>query len=188
MTEVGCWAHARRHFHDALQTDQTPMGTVLAFIAQLYKMEKTARERSLGGEDRRILREQGSRPVLDQLDAYLLRIRQDLLPKSPAGQAVAYALNHCNALVRYCEDGDLDIDNNAAERSPRGFAVGRNNWTFFGSDNGGKPRRYSGPLLHPASATRSIPGLVHRRAGPHWFVPVNQLDQLLPHNWSAASQ
>jgi transposase len=189
MTEVGCWAHARRHFHDALETDRTRMGAVLSFIAQLYRVEKTARERSLGGEDRRILREQGSRPVLDQLHTYLLRIGQELLPKSVAGQAVAYALNHWNALVRYCEDGDLEIDNNAAERSLRGFAVGRNNWTFFGSDNGGKTAAVLRTFV--ASCERvNIDPLA-------WFsdvlariasFPVNQLDQLLPHNWAAATQ
>src|SRR5205814_10497855 len=109
MTEVGRWAHARRHFHEAMETDRARMGTVLAFIAQLYGVEKTARERDLSGEDRRILREQGSLPVLNQLHAYLRRIREELLPKSMAGQAVAYALNHWNALVPYCEDGDLEI-------------------------------------------------------------------------------
>lgn len=187
MTEVGCWAHARRHFHDALETDRIRMGAVLSFIAQLYGVEKTAKQRGLRGEDRRILREQGSRPVLDQLHTYLLRIRQELLPKSVAGQAVTYALNHWNALVRYCEDGDLEIDNNAAERSLRGFAVGRNNWTFFGSDNGGKT----------AAVLRTFVATCERvKIDPlAWFsdvlariasFPVNQLDQLLPHNWAAA--
>lgn len=120
MKEVGCWAHARRHFHDALETDRARTGAALSFIAQLDAVEKLARERGLRGEQRRIMREQGSRPVLDEMHAYLLRIREELLPKSVAGQAVAYALNHWNALVRFSEDGDLEIDNNAAESSLRG--------------------------------------------------------------------
>src|ERR1700676_2826470 len=78
MLEVGCWAHARRHFYEALDTDRARMGVVLAMIAQLYGIEKIARERELRGEARRILREQGSRPVLGHLHAYLLRIRQEL--------------------------------------------------------------------------------------------------------------
>src|SRR5438552_3594142 len=82
---------------------------VLAMIAQLYGVEKIAREREIRGEARRILREQGARPVLGQLHDYLLRIRKELLPKSAAGQAVSYALNHWTALTRYCEDGDLEI-------------------------------------------------------------------------------
>jgi hypothetical protein len=83
-------------------------------IAHLYRVEKLARDRELSGEARRILREQGSQPVLSELQAYLLRIRDELLPKSAAGQAVAYALKNWTALTRYCEDGDLEIDINIA--------------------------------------------------------------------------
>jgi transposase len=127
--------------------------------------------------------------VLEQLHAYLLRIRQELLPKSVAGQAVAYALNHWNALVRYCEDGDLEIDNNAAERSLRGFAMGRNNWTFFGSDNGGKTAAVLRTFIASCERVKIDPlawfsDVLTRIAS----FPVNQLDRLLPHNWAAAAQ
>jgi transposase len=189
IVEVGCWAHARRHFYDAKETDLARMGAVLASIAQLYGVEKLARERKISGEARRILREQGARPVLNELQAYLLRIRTELLPKSVAGQAVAYALKNWAALTRYCEDGDLEIDNNAAERSLRGIAVGRNNWTFFGSDHGGKT----------AAVLRTFVASCERvKVDPYaWFsdvlariasYPVNQLDQLLPHNWAPANR
>ncbi len=70
--------------------------------------------------------------MLDKLHEYLLTIREQVLPKSAPGQAIAYTLKNRAALTRYCADGDLSIDNNATERSLRGFAVGRNNWTFFG--------------------------------------------------------
>ena len=189
MTEVGCWAHARRHFHDALETDRARMGGVLSLIAQLYAVEKVARERELRGEGRRILREQGSMPVLEQLQAYLLRIREEVLPKSVAGQAVSYALNHWNALVRYCEDGDLEIDNNAAERSLRGFAVGRNNWMFFGSDNGGRTAAVLRTFVSSCERVKVDPlawfsDVLARIAS----FPINQLDSLMPHNWAAAAQ
>jgi hypothetical protein len=111
---------------------------VLAYIAQLYAVEKRSRQCRIQGEDLRLLREQGARPVLEQLHAYLLKIEEQLLPKSDAGQAVSYVLKNWTALIRYLEDGDLAIDNNHTERSLRGLAVGRNNWTFFGSDRGGK--------------------------------------------------
>ena len=107
-------------------------------IAHLYGVEKAARQKGLRGEELRLAREQDARPMLNQLHEYLLVIRQQVLPKSDSGQAIAYALKNWTALTRYCGDGDLPIDNNATERSLRGFAVGRNNWTFFGSDNGGK--------------------------------------------------
>jgi hypothetical protein len=75
---------------------------------------------------------------MDQLHAYLVKIADQLLPKSEAGKAVSYILKNWRALTRYLEDGDLAIDNNHTERSLRGLAIGRNNWTFLGSDRGGK--------------------------------------------------
>jgi transposase len=190
MVEVGCWAHARRHFYDARETDQARMGVVLAMIAQLYGVEKLARERGiLGGEERRILREQGALPVLNELHAYLLRIRAEVLPKSPAGKAVAYALNHWAALMRYCDDGDLEIDNNAAERTARGIAVGRNNWTFFGSDNGGKTAAVLRAFVASCERVKIDPWAWYRdvlsRIATH---PINQLDDLLPHRWAPAGK
>ena len=189
MVEVGCWAHARRHFYDAKETDQARMGPVLAQIALLYGVEKLARERAISGGARRILREQGARPVLDELHAYLLRIREQLLPKSPAGQAVAYALKNWVALTRYCENGDLEIDNNAAERSLRGIAVGRNNWTFFGSDNGGKTLAVLRTFVASCERVKIDPWAWFRdvlaRIASH---PVNQLDELLPHRWAPADK
>jgi hypothetical protein len=121
---------------------------MLAMIAHLYGVEKLARQRGLRGE-LPLAREHGARPMLDQLHEYLLTIREQVLPKSDAGQAIAYRLKNWTALTRYCADGDLAIDNNATERSLRGFAVGRNNWTFFGSDNGGGQR--------PSCAASSLP-------------------------------
>jgi hypothetical protein len=102
------------------------MGGVLAMIAHLYEVEKVSRQNGLGGEELRQAREHGARPMLDQLHDYLLTIREQVLPKSGAGQAVAYTLKNWTALTRYCSDGDLSIDNNATEGSLRSFAVGRN--------------------------------------------------------------
>jgi hypothetical protein len=80
-----------------------------------------------------------SKPILDDIRAYLEREQPHVLPKSPEGQAIAYMLSNWKALTRYCEDGDLEIDNNGAERSLRGIAVARRNWMFYGSDNGDEP-------------------------------------------------
>jgi hypothetical protein len=137
MVEVACWAHTGRHFHQALDTDRARMGAVPGYIAQLYAVEKRSRRSGVEGEELLLLREQASQPVLTQLHEYLLKIRGQVLPKSEAGQAVWYALKNWIALTRYCQDGDLSIDNNHTERSLRAIAVGRNNWTFLGSD----PRR-----------------------------------------------
>jgi transposase len=111
LIEVGCWAHARRYFHKALESDQPRMGPALLLIAQLYRVEEQARP--LSSEERLRLRQLQSRPVLDKLHCYLLEIQAEVLPKSPAGRAVRYTLKNWTALTRYCEDGDLEIDNNA---------------------------------------------------------------------------
>lgn len=184
MVEVGCWAHARRHFHQALDNDPSRMRTVLLLIARLYRVERTARERGLHGEQLRLLREHGSRPVLDQLHAYLLTVRDQVLPKSEAGQAVSYALKNWTALTRYCDDAHLSIDNNATERALRCFAVGRANWTFFGSDRGGKTAAVLRSFVTSCELVKVDPFAWFRdvlsRIGTH---SINKLDELLPHQW-----
>jgi len=124
----GCWAHARRHFHNAVETDPSRMRTVLLLIAHIYGIERTARERALHGEDLRLPSERGSRSVLERLLAFLLEIQDEVLPKSEAGQPVAYTFENWTALTRYCENPHLSIDNNHTERAMRCFAVGRANW------------------------------------------------------------
>jgi transposase len=185
LVEVGCWAHARRHFKNALEKDPARMGGVLAMIAHLYGVEKTARQSGLRGEDLRLAREHGTRPMLNQLHEYLLVIREQVLPKSEAMQAIAYTLNNWTALTRYCGDGDLSIDNNATERSLRGFAIGRNNWTFFGSDNGGKTAAVLRSFVTSCELVKVDPFAWFRdvlsRIADH---PMKRLEELLPHRWA----
>jgi hypothetical protein len=160
------------------------MGAVLAHIARLYMIEREGKAMECNA--RRLLREHGARPVLAELHAYLLAVREQVLPKSPAGQAVAYSLSNWAALCRYLEDGDLEIDNNAAERTMRGIAVGRKNWLFFGSDAGGKT----------AAVLRSFVASCERIKIDSWAwfndvlariadCSMTQLDNLLPHRWAA---
>ena len=186
MVEVGCWAHARRHFHNALDSDQKRMSAVLLLIAQLYAVEKIARRSGLSGEALRLAREHGARPALDRLHAYLIEIQDQLLPKSEAGQAVAYTLKNWTALTRYCSDADLPIDNNRTERSIRGIAVGRGNWTFFGSDRGGKTAAVLRSFISSCELVKVDPFAWFRdvlsRIADH---PVTELDDLLPHRWAA---
>jgi transposase len=187
MEEVGCWAHTRRHFHQALESDPSRMRAVLLLIAQLYAVERTARERGLRGEPLHLLRQHGARPVLDRLHAYLLEIQAQVLPKSEAGQAVAYALKNWIALTRYCDNPDLSIDNNATERALRCFALGRANWTFFGSDRGGRTAAVLRSFVTSCELVKIDPFAWFRdvltRIADH---PVTKLDDLLPHRWSVA--
>jgi transposase len=187
LVEVGCWAHARRHFHNALDNDRPRMGGVLAMVAHLYEVEKVARQKGLRGEALRLAREHGAGPMLNRMHEYLLTIREQVLPKSEAGQAVAYTLKNWAALTRYCADGDLSIDNNATERSLRSFAVGRNNWTFFGSDNGGRTAAVLRSFVSSCELAKVDPFAWFRdvlgRIAAH---PMSRLDELLPHRWSQA--
>ncbi|MBY0507718.1 MAG: transposase [Bryobacteraceae bacterium] len=134
-----------------------------------------------------LLRTQASRPILTQLESYLREIHEQLLPKSDAGRAINYLLKNWAALTRYCDDPDLSIDNNRTERSIRGWAVGRANWTFFGSDRGGRTAAVLRSFIASCELIKVDPFAwfhdVLARIPGH---PVNQLDQLLPHHWAAA--
>ena len=185
LVEVGCWAHARRHFHNALEKDVAHMGGVLAMIAHLYEVEKVGRRNGLRGEELRLLRERDARPMLHQLHDYLLTIRVQVLPKSEARQAIDYSLKNWTALTRYCSDGDLPIDNNGTERSLRSFAVGRNNWTFFGSDNGGRTAAVLRSFVTSCELARIDPFAWFRDVlGRIAEYPVKRLEELLPHRWT----
>jgi transposase len=148
IQEVGCWAHARRKYFDARQTDASHAEIALAWIGKLYALEKELRERSacewkdLSLEERyaRIaaVRQKQSRPLLEQFHGWLESEAPKLLPKNPIRQAMDYTLGNFTALCRYLEQGSLAIDNNAAENALRGIALGRKNWLFCGSDRGGR--------------------------------------------------
>jgi transposase len=189
LVEVACWAHGRRHVYAARDTDPVRMGAVLAYIGQLYAVEKRARKSGLAGEDLRLLREELARPVTNQLHAYLLEINTHLLPKSEAGRAVAYLLNNWLALARYLEDGDLPIDNNRTERSLRGIAVGRGNWTFLGSDHGGKTMAILRSFVASCELVKLDPFAWFRDVLARIATySIRKLDQLLPHAWAPAVQ
>jgi transposase len=182
LTEVGCMMHARRYFFTALDSDQERMGKVLHLIARLYRVEDCAK--GFSADERLALRRRLSAPVMAKLQAYLLRIREEVLPKSPAARAVRYALNQFDALTRFLEDGDLEIDNGATERVNRDIAIGRTNWTFFGSDEGGRTAAVLMSFIASCKRCRVEPFAWFRdvlsRIATH---PVNRLSELLPHNW-----
>ena len=130
------------------------------------------------------MRQRLSAPVMEKLHQYLLEIREQVLPKSPAARAVRYALNQWDALSRYLEDGDLEIDNGASQRANRDIAIGRGNWTFFGSDNGGKTAAVLLSFIAMCKRNAVEPFAWFRdvltRIATH---PIHRIEELLPHNW-----
>ena len=187
VIEVACWAHARRKFYEAQSSDVMRATVLLAYIRLLYDVEREARDGEMSAPERRALRQARSEPILDDIKTYLETERENVLPKSPIGQAIAYALSNWEALARYTEDGDLEIDNNGAERSLRGVAVGRKNWMFYGSDNGGQTAAVLSSLIATCKRLHIDPFSylrdVFERINAH---PRGQLDDLLPDRWLAA--
>ena len=153
IQEVACMAHARRYFFDAMDTDARA-GQMLDLIRELYRIEKLARPMIEEAKKkpwvmraaalapayafRLQLRKAQSEPVLERMKAWLDARTLDTLPKSPLGEALTYALNQWEALQRFTEDGALEIDNNIAENALRPIALGRKNFLFMGSDEGGR--------------------------------------------------
>jgi transposase len=146
IIELGCWAHTRRNFYDAKDSDAQRSATAMAYIRQLYAIEEEARQliaaQNLHGAaaDELFfgLRQTKSLPVLTTFKTWLGAEQPKVLPKSLIGLAIAYTLRHWQALQRYTTDGFLDIDNNIAERALRQIAVGRKNWLFAGSADGAR--------------------------------------------------
>lgn len=137
LVPVSCWAHARRGFDEARYTTTHPLlHEMLAGIQQIYDVEDRAADWS--ADARRQLRTAESAPILAGLRKQLVEARGDLRPKSKLAEAVNYALARWDALQRFLEDGRIPLDNNHLERLLRPVAVGRKNYLFFGSQNGGR--------------------------------------------------
>ncbi|HEX6812432.1 MAG TPA: IS66 family transposase [Planctomycetota bacterium] len=138
MVEAGCMAHGRRGFVKAEQEDSVNTGHALAAIRRLYTVERDAKDRELGPDARRKLRQAESKPVLEAMKPWLVELQRTVRPKSFLGKAVGYFLRQWGALTRFLDDGRIAIDNNRVERQMRCVAVGRKNWLFAGSDEGGQ--------------------------------------------------
>src|SRR6185312_8566799 len=135
IIEVACNAHARRKFYEARNSDALRSHQALGYYRQLYELERQAKEFS--ESDRLQMRQDLSVPILNNFKEWVEKEYPEVLPKSPMAQALGYTLNNWKALVRYTEAGFLQIDNNAAEREMKRIAIGRKNWLFVGSPQGG---------------------------------------------------
>jgi transposase len=140
VVHVACNAHARRRFVNAQASAPDEAEEALQYFRKLYKVEREVADRFAADDDagRQQYRSAQTAAVRDEFHAWLLAQRERALPKSPLGEAVGYALSNREALMRYTEQGYLSIDNNLSERALRQVVVGRSNWQFCGSAEGGR--------------------------------------------------
>ncbi len=155
LAHVGCMAHARRRFSDAVKAQGRkkkagPAHHGLALIQKLYRVEKQAR--TLSAEERHAHRQRHARPIFEALRSWLDKVLPQVPPTSATGKALHYLHNEWDKLVRYLEDGRLEIDNNGAENAIRPFVMGRKNWLFSASVKGVKASANLYSLIETAKA------------------------------------
>jgi transposase len=182
IVEAACWAHVRRKMYDLHEAHRSPIAAeALERIGQLYGIEKEIRGLSPG--ERQAIRSDRARPFLDSMQTWLKGTLMKLSQKSDVALAINYALGRWTALVRYCGDGNIEIDNNAAERALRAVALGRKNYLFAGSDAGGERAAAMYSLIGSAKLNGIDPEAymttVLRRIADH---PINRIEELLPWN------
>ncbi len=180
--EVACWAHTRRKFHDLHAVQPSPVTTeAIARIGTLYAIEEQVRGKPAAL--RREARQTRAKPLAEDLRRWMEATLHTLSKKSETAGAIRYALTHWRALLRYLDDGRLEIDNNAAERALRCVAMGRKNYLFAGSDSGGERAAALYSLIGSAKLNQIDPELYLRhvlaRISDH---PVNTIAELLPWN------
>jgi transposase len=206
VIEVACWAHARRKFFEAKETDGRRAHAMLRMIGRLYRIERAIKSRiekrlkvtpdeakaqpawprDQQHEFVRVIRQKRSAAMLMKIKTWLDAEKPIVLPRSPMGEAITYALNQWDALCRYTEQGYLNIDNNAAERALKRVAIGRKNWLFAGHDDAGRSHAKLYTLiasaqrhgLDPHAYLRSVLAKIGQTKG-------SELDQFLPEKWKA---
>lgn len=181
-TEVACWAHVRRKFVEAEETEPDLSKEAVDRIRQLFQIESEADRQGLSTEARRALRQSKAAPLVEKLGAWMDDAETRVLPKGPLGKAIRYARNQWKALTRYLEDGRLSISNNAAERALRPIAVGRKNWLFFQRAGGGKTASILMGLLMTARAAGVDPRTYFRDVLLR-ISYCSDVRTLTPHGW-----
>ena len=186
IVEAMCWAHARRKFFDLARLNKAPIAIeAVERIDALFTIE-----RDINGKpppQRQCARNAHSRPLVTDLETWLRKQRAKLSAKNEVANAIAYSLNQWRGLTRFLDDGHLCMSNNAAERALRCIAVGRHNWTFAGSDEGGRRATAIYTLIETAKLNNVDPRAwladVLARLPDH---PAKRIGDLLQWNWKVS--
>lgn len=189
-TLVGCFAHARRKFIEA-QKMQVKGKTgkadwAISHIRKLYRIESEIKDQCTA--EKQTVRQQQSKPLLDQFKAWLDKSALQVPPKTAIGKAIAYSLNQWDKLARYSEDGRLQIDNNRAERAIKPFVIGRKNWMFSNTATGAQASAILYSLCETAKANGLIPFDYIRYLLDELPKQAETLDHLLPWDVDLASE
>ena len=183
-TEVGCHAHARRKFEYALDSDPVRAARMLVLWGRLYDIERKAKKDNYSSRQLLELRQKEAKTILADIKNAIAEYQNQVLPKSPMGKAITYALNQWDALNRYIDNPILDIDNNISERTLRMVVIGRKNYLFAGSEAGAE----RAAIIYSLVASCKLNGIdpfryfrdVLARVSIH---PANKIDELLPSEW-----
>ena len=186
VDEVACMAHVRRKFVDVHKAQGSAIAEeAIRRIAELYAIEKQAR--GSPPDERVQLRQARAGPLLDDLETWLAAQLRRISGKSPLAQAIRYALTRIKRLRPYLDHGFLEIDNNPAERSIRGIALGRKNWIFAGSERGGRSAAVAYTLIETAKLNGIDPQAWLTHVLDHIAEhKINRIDELLPWNYRTA--
>jgi hypothetical protein len=183
-----CWAHTRRKFYDIHVATKSPLAEqALRRIADLYAIEADIRGQT--ADERRTVRQERSRPLVEAMQAWLTETLDRISGRSALAQAIRYARNHSSGLVLFLNDGRLDLNTNTVERAMRPVALGRKNVLFAGADSGGQHWALIAALIQTAKLNKLDPLA--------WLTDVlkrivsgqakrNELHTLLPWNWTPA--
>ena len=185
ILEAACWAHGRREFFDLARLAKAPIAAeIVRRIDELFAIE-----RDINGkppEVRRAARQERAKPLVIALEAYMREQYQRLSPKNELAKAIRYMLSRWASFTRFLGDGRICLSNNAAERALRGVAVGRRNWTFAGSDEGGRRAAAIYSLIETCKLNDVDPRAwladVLARLPDH---PARKINALMPWAWKA---
>ena len=184
ITEVGCWAHARRKFHDLQLANQSQIAEqALRQMAQIYAVEREVKD--LGCDERLRTRQEQSQPLVQTLYEWLIVNRQKVPEGSATAKAIDYSLRRWKALTRFLKDGQLPVDKNWIENQIRPIAIGRNNWLFAGSLRGGQRAAAVMSLIQTAKLNGHDPHAYLKDVLTRLPMHRNsRIEKLLPHRWT----